>query len=1302
MQFFQAPARTFSLIHWREKLKHAQSRTYPKRRGQKQATHLSAAYESLESRTLLASLVASFGNDFPLPGELPGDGWQYQWNAPEGGDSTTGSIDDPTTKFVPLQFTGTGTSWTPDGDLIPGNHPLSAYLRLSAHGGHPGVGDGHIISEVARFAIASFTVEESGFYEITNSFIGLNPFHPLALTDGVEFRVFINHESPLESGVVDKNSRAYFDTTLGFLTAGDSIHVAFGASGNQTSDYFTTDFDIERDADREQTVGNFGDDFLTTNPGEFGWNYYWNAPDGWTGGESTGNKLTGAIGDPANYLPLEFAGSHWTADGDLSGLNSAPDYFLRFHPRGGHVGSGFQNPAFHDRFAIAAYTVEHSGMYGIANSFVSVADASLDGIEVLIHVENRSPLSELPLVVEGGQTIKFDSRLGYLQKGDTVYVGFGANHSHSFDNFKTDFSIVRILPRAAPDLGLLDHDGEIVSVNVARFGDGAAIPDDNLDDWKAIKNALTYAQATGAKEIHFDQGTYNLSSNGLEDLKPLFAITRINGLLINGNDSTLIVDDYTRPLFYTHGSSDIIFKDLTIDYAELVPARGGEANELYKPLTFTQGVISDLDRNNNTFTLTVNTDAFVAPDVSFESPNSEGWGYAVNRNINGRLKQGTDWHYRTLSVEPGETSTRFDIAVHHTNGLANGDRYVMQRRHNVAMFGNYTGSRNISLVNVTAYAAPSVFISSVYSDSINVIDSHVVIRPDDWPETPNTQRWKSINADGVHIQSNRIGAWVEDSTFSGTGDDVMNFYTRPMTVHEIVSETEFTLATIIPKAITNLPSQAIQVGDQLTFFNPVEGHVIKEVRVIAVNETMLPDPATPNRLVRMQTVTLDQPVQNVVQGSHLGPGGYLNDTTVFNHHAMQGSLVQDNLISNARRYGNYLMTSNVQLIDNVYEGLSDEAIAANNEPSWPLGPFSHDVLIQGNQFINNGFSDRFLNDTFHTGTVTFKTARYVNPGNPNNESQRPDHLVDAHDYVFKNIQILDNVFYHWNKSAISIRNAENVVVAGNSVSAGISTNAAGEPDSPFDIHFAKNVVLENNAYVGNGSAVSSSETDGLTDATTQIVHDGGLQAWFKFDRGAVLTDSSGNRSVASFNSAGISVAGKFDSAPVFNSTNSVAIDDGNESDIAKRSISMWFEVNDVGVSSRKQVVYEQGNSSDGLNIYVEDGQLYVGGWAAGSFSTFLNTSVESGRWHHVALVIDGDFGKLRGYLDGHKFGYDQATAIPNTPGEISLGRVGSTGTRFHSGVVIGHSHGLQGKIDEVRIYDRVLGDAEVAALAERR
>ncbi|MFK7769773.1 MAG: LamG domain-containing protein [Mariniblastus sp.] len=1270
-------------------------------RTRRQNSGFQSPYQSLEPRQLLASVVANFSTDFPSSQSQPTAGWEFQWNAPTPGDLNSGAIDDPATVFKSLRSTNTINGWTSDGDTNFLSDPSGGFVRLSQFGGHPGVGSETPASNIDRYSIASFTVSESGHYQLTDSVISLFPKVLNGNTDGVEYRVFVNREAPVERGVVTKNSKAYFDTSLGFLKSGDTVHVAFGANGTHYHDYFETDFSLTHTPELEQTVGNFRNDFASTtstnSQSEYGWDYLWNAPSNWTGAKNV-NHRSGVIGNPDSYQQLQLAGDTWTADGDLDGLNSAPDYFLRLDETGGQPGNGFQPSFLADRFTIAAFTVEHSGIYGLADSFITVAGDSLDGMEVIVHVEDGPIL--LSKNVSGGANVSFDTDLGYMTKGDTVYVAFGANGGHARDKFEMDFSVKRVLPRPAPNLSLLDHDGEIVSVNDAKFG---AVRDDHRDDRLAIEAALQYAKSVSASELSFNRGTYNISTDGLTEFESIFRISRTSDLVVNGNGSTLIVDSYTHPLFTSHFSSNIIFKDMTIDFARRVPASGSQVNDLYKPLTFTQGVISNLNPASNTFTLNVNTDAFVSPDETFTIDNSRGWGYAVDRYVNGRLKTGSDWHYPTRGVTPGAVDGQYTIEVSHTVGLANGDRYIMQRRHNVSMFGMYNGSEDITVMGVTAYSAPAVFVGSLYSSSINVIDSDVKIRPNDWPTDPTAQRWKSINADGVHIQSARVGAWVENSTFDGLGDDVMNFYTRPMTIHSSASPTQFTIGLVVDNDIRTTPEATLQPGDHLTFYDPVEGGIIRKVQVVTAERVFLPSPTEPGESVGMHSITIDQPVTGFILGSHHDAGGYRDDTTVFNADISESAVVQDSLFSNSRRYGNFLMASNVQLIDNVYEGLSDEAIAAHNEPGWPLGLFADDILIQGNEFSNNGFSFRYLYDDFHSGTIGFKAARFLLPTDPTNRNGELNQLVDENIPAFSDLQIRDNLFYHWRKSAISIRNADNVEIVGNTISTGLDKNLSRSTSKtpPFDIHFTQNVSIVGNSYDGGYQTVSEGNNVGLSESETRTAGQQGLSTWAKFDKGAILQDSSGNGSTVRFSSPNVSAEGKFYTSAKFTGANTVSLTQATENTTTQRTVSLWFNVDDASRDG-KQVLFEEGNLSNGLNIYIDEGMLFVGGWALGRFNSFLNTSVESGKWNHVALVIDSTAGKLRGYLNGKKFQAADATEIPVHGRIANVGRVGQAGTRFaNDEVFTGAGSGLVGNVDDVRIYDRAIGDREISGLAGR-
>lgn len=157
-----------------------------------------------------------------------------------------------------------------------------------------------------------------------------------------------------------------------------------------------------------------------------------------------------------------------------------------------------------------------------------------------------------------------------------------------------------------------------------------------------------------------------------------------------------------------------------------------------------------------------------------------------------------------------------------------------------------------------------------------------------------------------------------------------------------------------------------------------------------------------------------------------------------------------------------------------------------------------------------------------------------------------------------------------------------------------------------------------------------------------------------------------------------------------------------------RSVAFWFRVDDASLSSRKQIIYEEGGTTRGLVVYVYADQLYVGGWntpgsESGWAGTWLNTAgVESGRWHHVALTLDGQATTtptaLSGYLDGQRFAQGVGSQLWSRSGSITLGNH-SDGTRFHDGNVSSFTAGFAGQLDDGRLYNRTLQPADVVLLA---
>jgi len=158
----------------------------------------------------------------------------------------------------------------------------------------------------------------------------------------------------------------------------------------------------------------------------------------------------------------------------------------------------------------------------------------------------------------------------------------------------------------------------------------------------------------------------------------------------------------------------------------------------------------------------------------------------------------------------------------------------------------------------------------------------------------------------------------------------------------------------------------------------------------------------------------------------------------------------------------------------------------------------------------------------------------------------------------------------------------------------------------------------------------------------------------------------------------------------------------------ERTVSLWFKVDDKSIDSRKQVLYEEGANVRGLNAYVFDDQLFVGGWnkpkgESDWEGTWLKTeAIGSDQWHHLAFVLEGGedvaANAFTAYLDGKAFDAGEGSQLWNHPGGIGLGAING-GTKFHDGLKVSGRNGLAGALDDVAIYNDALSAEQIEVLA---
>ena len=151
---------------------------------------------------------------------------------------------------------------------------------------------------------------------------------------------------------------------------------------------------------------------------------------------------------------------------------------------------------------------------------------------------------------------------------------------------------------------------------------------------------------------------------------------------------------------------------------------------------------------------------------------------------------------------------------------------------------------------------------------------------------------------------------------------------------------------------------------------------------------------------------------------------------------------------------------------------------------------------------------------------------------------------------------------------------------------------------------------------------------------------------------------------------------------------------------AARTVELWFSADNV---SRRQVLWEEGGTANGMNVYLDSGTLYGRAWSeSNAWTNPLQTTmtVSAATRYHVIAVLDAASGNLRLYVNGAL----QATSTKADTASLAThnqnGAIGATvfDTEFHDGNSLttwGHFFG--GVIDEVVVYNVALSAAQVLA-----
>ncbi|RMD51624.1 LamG domain-containing protein, partial [Candidatus Parcubacteria bacterium] len=118
----------------------------------------------------------------------------------------------------------------------------------------------------------------------------------------------------------------------------------------------------------------------------------------------------------------------------------------------------------------------------------------------------------------------------------------------------------------------------------------------------------------------------------------------------------------------------------------------------------------------------------------------------------------------------------------------------------------------------------------------------------------------------------------------------------------------------------------------------------------------------------------------------------------------------------------------------------------------------------------------------------------------------------------------------------------------------------------------------------------------------------------------------------------------------------------------------------------------------GINIYLENGNLYAGAWASGINNTWLSSTVNANTWNNVILTFS-DTGYTRLFINGIGVGgFYTGTSMPSHTNGAAIGGCNSA-TQYSDGTTTCSGEYFNGKIDDVRVYNVALSAQEIYFLA---
>ena len=519
-----------------------------------------------------------------------------------------------------------------------------------------------------------------------------------------------------------------------------------------------------------------------------------------------------------------------------------------------------------------------------------------------------------------------------------------------------------------------------------------------------IRAALGQALAQSSTLIRFEPGHYDLHP---EFEGTVFDIEQTENLIIDGQGATFDIHAIAR-LARVRFSKHITLRNFTVDYA--VPIHTAARVDTIAP--------------DGTMELTLWSGC--VPPESVPRFMEEKRGLFSDPTFPRMAQDVPLLVYMKAAWEPlGENRYRLQaLKASDLRNVKPGMVYVCAPRYKAQGIEIFN-TEDVSLVDVTSYYLPGIGVVTNFADDLKLIRLQILRRED---------RLLGLQNGGTNMHGARIGPWVEGCRFENTGDDNNHISSLVLTPLAQPKPNEVVIGMNQPGTRVLSADMDIRTGDQLAFFQRLQGTLLAEATVLSATVG-----------AKSTRVVLDRDIPELTVGAKGQNFPRLEVTQVYNLSRACGNFVfRNNSFVRGRRIGILLKSGPGLVENNEFRELGGGGIEIWNAPF--EGLHAHDVLIQNNKFIGNGVAWRNRNAWPAIWSGIF-----------GGKSPQPLH---------RNIRILNNEFVDCAGPAMHMADIDGLIIQGNRITnpggRGVRAEQTRPAQESIEIKNVRNALITEN------------------------------------------------------------------------------------------------------------------------------------------------------------------------------------------------------------------------------------------------